>query len=468
MKRPPPAAAEPDAPIGHAEFAELLKPLEPFEPGPRIAVGVSGGPDSMALALLADRWVRDRHGSLLAIVVDHDLRPESAAEAALVADRLARRGIAVRVLTRRGPRPAGGVQAAAREARLTLLAEACREIGILHLMLGHQREDQAETIAIRSRRGSGESGQAGMASIRETRGLRLLRPLLGIRRRRLVATLRVMDEPWLEDPSNRDLRFDRARLRREPGLDLEQWWRTGRACAERRADADDRIAHRLAVVARPHPLGFVACDIAAWHRLEARDRADVLARLLVCVGGRHFPVATAKILALLGQPTAAVRTLGGCVVLTRRGAPVVCREPARIAHRSQLDAGGEVVWDRRFVLRAEKVPAALEIRALGRAGWQVLPAAMRRRLRSTGVPVAAVEALPAAWIGDDLVACPPLGPGAGLGLGDFSITAAFHPAYPLTAARFGGVNVVSNAQPPIYRSDVGAGSPLDGPSVSGE
>lgn len=468
MKRPPPAAAEPDGPIGRAEFAALLKPVEPFEPEPRIAVGVSGGPDSTALALLAGRWARDRQGSILALVVDHGLRPESAAEAALVAERLTNRGMAVRVLTRCGPRPAGGIQAAAREARMSLLGEACRELGILHLMLGHQREDQAETVAMRSRRGSGDTGRAGMAAVREIRGLRLLRPLLGIPRRRLVATLRAMNEPWLEDPSNRDLRFDRARLRREPGLDLEQWWRTGRACAERRTDADDRIALLLASTARPNPLGFVACDVAAWQRLDACDRSTVLARLLACVGGRHFPVAKAKILALLSQPTAAARTLGGCILFTRRGAPVVCREPARIRDRSQLAAGGEVVWDRRFVLRAGTLPATLEIRALGGVGRAALPTVLRQGLRAAGVPVAAVEALPGAWIGDELVACPALGPEAALGLGDFSITAAFRPAYPLTAARFGGVNVVSNPQPPIYRSDVGAGSPQDGPSVSGE
>ncbi|MFO1048506.1 MAG: tRNA lysidine(34) synthetase TilS [Geminicoccaceae bacterium] len=468
MKRAPRAAAEPDGPLSHLEFAELLQPVEPFEPGPRIAVGVSGGPDSTALALLADRWVRDRHGSILALVVDHGLRPESAAEAALVAERLDSRGIAVRVLTWSGPSPASGIQAAAREARMLLLGSACRELGILHLMLGHQREDQAETVVIRSSRGSGETGRAGMAVVREVQGFRLLRPLLGIRRRRLVATLHAMGEPWIEDPSNRDLRFARARLRCEPGLDHELSWRMGRTCAEHRAAADERIAHRLASAARPHPLGFVACDVTAWRRLDARDRADVLARLLACVGGGRFPVARAKILALLGEPTTAARTLGGCIVFVRRGAPVVCREPARIRDRSRLASGDEVAWDRRFVLRAGNLPAMLEIRALGRVGRAALPAVLRRSLRAAGIPVAAVEALPGAWIGDELVACPALGLAAASGFGDFSLTATFRPAYPLTAARFAGVNVVSNAQPPIYRSDVDAVSPLDGPCVSGE
>ncbi|TDG03640.1 tRNA lysidine(34) synthetase TilS, partial [Paracraurococcus ruber] len=75
-----------------------MAPLGPFGPAPRLAAGVSGGPHSLALALLADRWARGRGGTLLALVVDHGLRPESAAEAAGVVARLAARGIAARRL----------------------------------------------------------------------------------------------------------------------------------------------------------------------------------------------------------------------------------------------------------------------------------------------------------------------------------------------------------------------------------
>ena len=142
--------------------------LGPFEPAPRIAAGVSGGADSMALALLADAWARQRGGSLLALVVDHGLRTESGREAA------ATRGAAWRARHRgaaagdhglaRGPAlPSGRARRGS-----PLLEAACAEAGILHLLLGHHAGDQAETLLIRSLGGSGPAGMAGMAPLVET------------------------------------------------------------------------------------------------------------------------------------------------------------------------------------------------------------------------------------------------------------------------------------------------------------
>ncbi|MBT6442573.1 MAG: tRNA lysidine(34) synthetase TilS, partial [Alphaproteobacteria bacterium] len=143
-----------------------MTPLGPFEPAAHLAVGVSGGSDSLALLLLADRWVRQRGGSVMALTVDHRLRPQSAAEAGLVRSWLAARDIEHRVLTWREPHSVGGVQAAARAARLRLLGDWCRRKGVLHLMLAHQLEDQAETLLERLSGGSGVDGLAGMPQVR--------------------------------------------------------------------------------------------------------------------------------------------------------------------------------------------------------------------------------------------------------------------------------------------------------------
>ena len=143
-----------------------MAPLGPFEPSPRIAVAVSGGPDSLALCLLADRWARARRGTAFGLTVDHRLRPESGAEAAQVRRWLTARGIAHRTLRWPGARPVTGLQEQARAARLALLTGWCRRAGVLHLLLGHQREDQAETALQRLVRGSGIDGLAAMAPVR--------------------------------------------------------------------------------------------------------------------------------------------------------------------------------------------------------------------------------------------------------------------------------------------------------------
>src|SRR5689334_22586799 len=108
-------------PLSDEDFAAQLDRLGPFERAPRLAVAVSGGADSLALALLADAWARDRGGSITALTVDHRLRPESAAEARQVGTWLTARGIAQETLIWEGPYPSSDIQAAARAARYRLL-----------------------------------------------------------------------------------------------------------------------------------------------------------------------------------------------------------------------------------------------------------------------------------------------------------------------------------------------------------
>jgi tRNA(Ile)-lysidine synthase len=156
----------------------------------------------MALLLLLDRWTRARGGSVVALTVDHGLRPEAAAEAVQVGAWAAARGIAHETLPWIGDKPATGIQAAARDARYRLLTEACAARGILHIAFAHHADDQAETVLFRAERGSGPDGVAGMAAARSMGAVRLIRPLLRWPKPALIATCRALAQPFLEDPSN--------------------------------------------------------------------------------------------------------------------------------------------------------------------------------------------------------------------------------------------------------------------------
>jgi len=131
-------------------FAILMAPFAPFESHPVLAVAVSGGRDSLALALLADQWARARDGHAVGLIVDHGLRAEAAGEASATSDLLARHGIDVEILRWDGEKPAHGLQEAARAARYRLLFAACRARGILHLLVAHHADDQAETVVMRA------------------------------------------------------------------------------------------------------------------------------------------------------------------------------------------------------------------------------------------------------------------------------------------------------------------------------
>jgi tRNA(Ile)-lysidine synthase len=180
-----------------------------------ILVAVSGGPDSMALLHLLARWAgRGGRPRLLAATVDHGLRVESAEEADLAARQAAACGVTHRNLPWLGPKPEAGLQEAAREARYALLVAAARSEAASHLVTAHTQDDQAETLLMRLAAGSGLAGLAGMRPEVERDGIRHVRPLLGLPKKMLVDLCRREGWPFVEDPSNTDPRFARARWRR--------------------------------------------------------------------------------------------------------------------------------------------------------------------------------------------------------------------------------------------------------------
>lgn len=189
-------------------FASLVK-------APAIVLAVSGGPDSVALLWLAARWRRAiaRGPRLIAVTVDHGLRPDAAREARDVKRLAQGLDLPHQTLRWRGPKPRSGLPAAAREARYRLLAQAARKHGATHILTAHTRDDQAETLLMRMLRGSGIAGLAAMARESERDGILLARPLLDISKAQLIATLHKARIGFANDPTNRDPAFTRPRLR---------------------------------------------------------------------------------------------------------------------------------------------------------------------------------------------------------------------------------------------------------------
>lgn len=175
-----------------------------------LALAVSGGPDSLALLLLAAEALS---GRVAALTVDHGLRAESAAEAAHVAAICAARAVPHATL-RWEARSGGNLQAEARAARYALMADWCAANGVRWLATAHHADDQAETLLMRLARGSGVAGLAGIRPARPLgRGVTLIRPLLGTAKRDLAAIVAHAGLAAADDPSNRDPAYDRTIIR---------------------------------------------------------------------------------------------------------------------------------------------------------------------------------------------------------------------------------------------------------------
>lgn len=197
--------AEPSAPWVE-RFRTDLRALSGGACG-RLGVAVSGGPDSVALLLLAAAAFP---GAVEAATVDHGLREESAAEAEFVARLCRRLGVAHSVLRLEEPLT-GNLQSSARQARYRLLEDWRQERQLDWVATGHHVEDQAETLMMRLNRGS---GARGLGAVRSTNG-RIIRPLLGWRRAELAAVVEAAGVVPVSDPSNSDERFARVRIRHE-------------------------------------------------------------------------------------------------------------------------------------------------------------------------------------------------------------------------------------------------------------
>lgn len=389
-----------------------------FESAPRLAVGVSGGGDSLALTLLLRRWVKEQGGALLALTVDHGLRPDSAAEAAGVAQTMERIGVPHRVLRWEGDKPKAGLQAAAREARHGLLASACVEAGVLHLALAHHRDDQAETVLLRLSRGSGVDGLAGMAPSRDAGMIRVIRPCLDLPRERLLATCRAAGLGWVEDPSNHNQRFARARLRKvkdllaSEGLTAERLSETARRAARARAALDSATTTLLADAASLHPEGWIHLNPAPLANAPEEIALRALTRCLTVVGGGLRPIRDAAVERLYGELRAGLergRTLAGCRVLRRRAAVLIAREAEAAAERRLAAPGQRVWWDRRFIIvpSADR-PSPVEVARLGVFGWSRV-VAEKPELRWLDLHATVRETLPGLWSDGRLLAVPTLG-----------------------------------------------------------
>lgn len=383
---------------------------------------------------------------VVVLTIDHGLRPEAADEAAFVAREAGKLGLPCGVLRWEGEKPATGIQVAAREARRALLCEAVHaesewlelvlRRAVRTLVMAHHLEDQAETFLMRLARGSGLDGLGGMHA-RDTitreptptrpshRSAPLVRPLLGMPKARLVATLCAYGARWIDDPSNDDDRFERVRLRKalrqlEPlGFTAEKI----ALSARRLADADMSFVRLLreAGVGEPtNPTHGMFDDID----LERSDFAShytatrLLRRTMDMYGGaarraelaqiEHFAsltVAAESRLRIVGV------TLGGCR-LQPQGSDMrylrIFREGNGEGLPRLLVAPGQSVdWDgTRFTVDAGPIaPASAVVRALGMQGWADLKRAVKG-LGDLGWPAAAVATLPVVECGGEIIAYP--------------------------------------------------------------
>jgi len=427
-----------------------------------LAVAVSGGPDSTALAFCLQRWISQQERvsppplaggvrgglveqetpspaktkdlaeakskfllplpqgerKLYAFIVDHALRPESADEALQTKVRLESIGIKAEILTWQHEPVISKLHITARKARYKLLIAACKRHGIRDLFLAHQLEDQAETILMRFAKGSGIDGLAGIAPVTHSDDIRLLRPLLSFSKSRLIATCDAEKLPYVTDPSNQLDKYARGRLRRvmpllaEEGLTPERLADLGMRAAEASYALDYYTNDFLKNAAEQDIAGTIRFNLAALKSVPRAIAGRAVTLALQTIHREDYAPEQASLNSLLDAALSAThmapRTLHGCLVSMTATQLILMREYAAITDNILIHPGETILWDDRWqvTLSAEAVDN-YNVRPLGNPPHDQLDI-LELSLRHLVPQGRARATLPALWHKDKLTLFPSL------------------------------------------------------------
>ena len=417
-----------DTPIRPADLAPVFAPCLARREGRPIALAVSGGSDSTALMVLFADWLRQAGADPAVhtvLTVDHRLRPESAGEVREVAGRAAALGFSHEALVWEGEKPRSGLQAAARRARYRLMCDYLRAHAIDMLLTAHTRDDQAETLLMRLARGSGLDGLGAMAPWLElgpgagTGAVQIARPLLGVAKARLRATLEERGIPWIEDPSNQSLAFERTRWRAARG-NLEALGLSGEmlALSARRLQrartaleaVTDQYCAEGAGMVHTDRCGLFRIDREKLRRAPEEIALRVIGRCIAAAGGSGEAVPLAKLESMVAKlwsgkacNATGSRTLARAQITATGDVVQVEREPGRQALPVlTVAAGAKALWDGRFrIAIADGFEGSLDVRPLGGSGLAVL--------KRAGIAVKGTSALrlvASFWRENELLAVP--------------------------------------------------------------
>ena len=291
----------------------------------RIAIAVSGGADSLALALLAHNFALKHKTKIAVLTVNHHLRDEAYEEALYVAKLMQNYRIEHHILDWDHEKLTTGIETKARQARYDLLCNWCKNNNFKILMTAHHLRDQAETFLMRLQRGSGIDGLASMETVSERDGTMLVRPLLGIEPDELRDFLKKENVEWKEDASNQCDDFLRVRVRkilplleRELGLSVK---RIGTAVAAI-AEVRDYLGQQADDFINNHCRNWYNCawsfSPSKFEQLHPEIRQRVMAKLIRYTVPNQYPpeyVALRRLCHSVTDKDFSGSTLAGCEIV---------------------------------------------------------------------------------------------------------------------------------------------------------
>ena len=402
-------------------FASSMRALN-LDTADSFITALSGGPDSTALACLADFYARSHGKHHQAVIVNHNIRPNATIEAARVSQRMKNRAITSQILTIAGKAPKTGLQNWARNQRFRALTKFARQRGAV-LLVAHHQADQAETVLMRLAHGSGVVGLVGMRGLTKRDAVPVARPLLEWRADDLVDLLGLLGCGYEDDPSNQNRQFERVQMRgflsnaAACGLPLtDSALRLGRAM-QALADHLDTASLTLWQEATClFPTGHAVIDMDKLSKLPQSAWMYRVRQLIRQIGGRLYGVSDLAMSGLYKRLLAGQNsTLGGChfvQCLRRRGSTsfYVVHELGRTPEVLDVVADDDVIFAGCWRVLTKQAGKLVHAGAHAKSDNGGAPTAWPRDI--TKLPYVARRAIPVLMTLDGEVSYPQLLPKA--------------------------------------------------------
>ena len=347
----------------------------------KVAIAVSGGVDSMCLINLTKAWADDNNIEIVAIIIDHGLRKESQIESEVTRSFLEKKGIEVHVGQLDSKKiKAGNIQQNARDLRYEYMGNYCKEKRINNLLVGHHKNDQAETVMLRILRGSGVDGLSAMDTVSNKNGVCILRPMLSFSRADIEKYMKSQNWQWVEDPSNHDEdKFERVRIRKLLAEYAGKDDLVSRLCLlsnnMRRTKTFIKKVEQETIsnICKFSLLGDVSFNKHDFIQLDEEIALRVLRELLIKISGNSYVPRLNSLQQLYSKMIAGNfnnTTLSGCEVILKGNSFCLLRELVSVQDKAEINVNRVVIWDNRVEVQVKQ--KNLYIGALGQGGYDQL------------------------------------------------------------------------------------------------
>ena len=382
--------------------------------GKNIAVAISGGADSLALAVVSNKFKHKYNYKLIAFTVDHQLRKDSAKEAIQVKHLMNMLEIDHHTLVWDKEKPSTKIQESARIARYDLLCEACNKYKCDGILLGHHADDQVETFIIRLEANSGLDGLSCMQEktklLTSYGQLNLIRPLLNLKKKVLIKACNKNNIAWVEDPSNLDTKYSRTKTRKLLiNSDLfDSFDKSINLFAKLKLSIDRVIYNNIKDSIKFNETGICEVSLEDFNKLPNIFQKKLLNNLIRIIGGKKYPRKSSIINRALEKITSLENkntTIGGAYIIINKDYIFMSRQLDNSIKEKKL-VNNKNSWDRRFIVCNHTNNKNITIGPLGEKDYLLM--IKLNKIQKPSINFNAIKTIPTIRILEEIISIPHL------------------------------------------------------------